>query len=254
MTVDASSSNSTGSTASTTLSWTHTVGASGNRQLFVGVSINRPAGGASVSGITCGVSPLALVGANDSTPTPNGTRIEIWTLANPPSGACTVTVTLSAAAEFVGGATSFFGVDPTTPYSGYVSATAISSPVSVTVASAAGNLVLDTVAIRGDGSAVAPGASQTQRWLSQTEANNSGVWGGGSTAAGAASVTMSWTVTSGNRLVIGAVSVNAVAPTPDANPHAHGDADDHADHHSDVHSHTDGDADDHADSSRPHRP
>jgi Tfp pilus assembly protein PilX len=199
---------STGLTTSASLSISHTVSGT-NRLMLVGVSITRETGGApSVSSITYNVvQNLSLVGAQ-ATSDGKG-RIEIWKLVAPDTGTHNVVVTLSAAPDSAtAGVMTFTGVDPSTPLGAFASAMADSGTASVTVASAANELVFDTLVVEGSADkALAPGAGQTERWdLYQAPTGN----GGGSTEAGAASVVMSWTFTA-DKWSVGGVSIKPVA-------------------------------------------
>ena len=84
------------------------------------------------------------------------------------------------------------------------SATGSSTAPSVAVTSASGNMVVDVVA---NGSNITS-SDKTQRWLKNVNTSNGGGNGAQSTAVGAASVTMSYTVTSDWWAIIG-VDVNA---------------------------------------------
>ena len=150
------------------------------------------------------------------------TRIEIWRLIAPASGTAAVTVTMSAAAVFGGGAASFSDVDQTTPLGTFAGDGDNTTTPTVTVTSAAGELVFDTVGARGDATALTVGAGQTQLWNYTTGSTVGHVIGGGSTEPGAASVTMSWTesVLIGRSWAIGAVPIRpaGLTPTPTFTP------------------------------------
>ncbi len=187
-------------TASVTLS--HTTGAGVDRLLLVGVSMRS--GDQSVNSVTYNGLALTRVGEQS-----NGaaTRMEMWQLINPPSGTYNVVATLSASGRAVVGATTFSGVDQTEPLGPFVSTTGTSAAPSVTVSSAAGEIVFDTVANAAGQTAMAPGAGQTERWdVDSGGFNAQDVRGGASTEAGAASVTMSWTA-GNDDWAIGAVAV-----------------------------------------------
>src|SRR5688572_17932092 len=133
-----SASNAVGNAVSS-LTWAHTVGAGNNRILVVGVSIRS---NASVTGITYAGQALTLAGsvANGGT-----NSAEIWALVAPPTGTANIVVSLSAAKDIVVGASSFSNVDPTTPYGAFTSTTGNTSPISLMVTSAVGEVVIDTV-------------------------------------------------------------------------------------------------------------
>jgi hypothetical protein len=186
--------------------WSHTVGTGGNRILIVGVSI-RNSSSQTVSGVTYAGAPLTNIGVRD-----NGTvvRIEMWGLVNPPSGTANVVVTLSSAADAktVCGATSWTGVHQTTPLGTFVSATGSTNAPTVNATSATTEVVHDTVAAQGTVTATV-GAGQTQRWNAGTSGGSaaSNVRGAGSTEPGAATVTMSYSLSASASWAIGAVSL-----------------------------------------------
>jgi len=121
-------------------------------------------------------------------------RAAIYKLGSPATGAQTVTVTFGAASSAVAGAITVTGSDTSTAtmISNHNGAGATSSAPSVTVTSAAGELVVDSLGVLASATALTPGAGQTERWDIPWGA----LRGGGSTEPGASSVTMSWT--SGN--------------------------------------------------------
>jgi hypothetical protein len=195
---------STGTTTASSLTISHTTSGT-NRLMLVGVSIAKQSGGApSVSSITYNGVNLSFVGSQANSDSLG--RVEIWRLVAPATGANNVVVTLGAApdAQTVGVMT-FTGVHQSTPLGTFASATGDSTSASVTVTSAAGELVFDTLVVESSSDkALAPGAGQTERWdLFQTVKNN----GGGSTEAGAASVTMSWSWSGADKWSVGGVSI-----------------------------------------------
>jgi hypothetical protein len=117
-----------------------------------------------------------------------GSAGEIWIyqLVAPATGTWTLRVTFAATADSVVGVTSFTGVNQTTPLGTCVVGSSDPTPATVTVTSAPGELVFDTVA--SDENLTAD-ASQTVQW----DITSAPVAGGGSTKAGASSVTMRWT-------------------------------------------------------------
>lgn len=118
------------------------------------------------------------------------------TIVAPATGAQSVTVnfagTNDASSLAVVTATS---VDQTTPFGTPATATGNSTTPSVNVSAAVDDLVVDNVVYVGTGAATA-GAGQTGR---TANANVAGEFGHAtSTESGAATVTMSWTIASGN--------------------------------------------------------
>lgn len=172
------------STGSSTLTWSHTVAAAGcDRIIVVGISHreNQP-----ITGVTYAGQALTLIGGRSD---PNDdSRIELWYRLAPATGTNSVQVTFSVVGNAVAGATSWTGVNQTTPLGAFVSANGISATATVNVSSATGEVVVDTLANKGGGPPTA-GTGQTQRW----SAEQGNVGGGGSHEPGAATVTMSWT-------------------------------------------------------------
>jgi hypothetical protein len=165
-----------------------------------------------VTGITYGGQPLQKVG--DDARDVDNARIEIWRLVDPPLGPNDVIITFNDAFDdptngegAIAGAVSFTGVHQTDPLGTFESADCCDSGTaipSVTVNSAAGELVFDTIARKYDSVVVDP--SQTEQWNDCTDAGCSNVGGGASTKSGDTSVTMSWSPDNG-RWVMGAVPI-----------------------------------------------
>ncbi len=198
VTVDAIS---TGSTTGTSVTISHTTTSASNREMVVGVSI-RETGTTAVSSMTYNGVSLTFKGSVLSA----GAKVEIWSLVAPSSGTNNLVVNLNNAGGGTNvGVMTFTGVDQTTPLGAFGSASGDATSGSATVSSATGDLVIGAVAVKDINQDLIPGGSQTERWdlFTGTEAN-----GGGSTAAGAASVNMSWTWTAGTNWAIGGVSVH----------------------------------------------
>ena len=167
------------------------VGTGSDRVLVVGVEANT----ASVSSITFGgVSLTKAVSSftnNDA---------ELWYLKNPSSTPANIVVTLSAPAQVVVGAYSFFGISQTNPVPTTATNhnTVASSPtISITTAYS-NSWVIDSTAINGGATLSSP--TCTQRWdINVPNALNGGITGASSSTikASAGSVTCSWTATRG---------------------------------------------------------
>jgi hypothetical protein len=196
--VDTSASNACDTCSSLTFSLT--VGSSGtNGLVVVGVVV---AGGngeqppPTVTSVTYAGQNLTQIGtylnADLVNPTDtNAAREDQWYLLNPPTGANNVVITISGSSySLLGGATSLFNVNQSSPIRGFTGADSESTAASVTISSTTGDLVLDTVC---DGTSISSG-SQTQEYLLNRNSNNACNNIAGSTSAGAASVNMSWTV------------------------------------------------------------
>lgn len=186
---DAASSATTGGTASTTLTWSHTCNG-GNRALIVAVSFNPIF---TVNSITYnGVNMTRIGGISDVSPDQG---VEQWALSNPASGAHDIVATLSGTTSIVGGAVSFTGAHqltdrltgPQTTAKDMVGGTSF----SINVPSALDEIVIDAFAINTVTTLTA-GAGQTKRFdqIRDTGLSPQLV---GSTEAGAGTVTMSWT-------------------------------------------------------------
>ncbi|MDA0167984.1 PKD domain-containing protein [Solirubrobacter taibaiensis] len=92
-----------------------TVPEGAKRYLAVGVSTVESA---TVTGVSFGPQVLTRLASSAK----DSSRAEVWTLLSPNVGTATVTVTLSNGSAVVMGATSFSGVDPYSPITGYTSA------------------------------------------------------------------------------------------------------------------------------------
>ncbi len=189
--IDSSASSRCSSCAS--LTYSLTVGSSGmDRLLVVGVVVNgSPA--PTVTSVTYNGVALTQIGSvlNTNPGYENIARVDQWRLAAPSTGTHDVVVSLSVGAPaLLSGATSLTGADQGAPVRGYNTANGWSTTASVTVPSASGDLVVDTVC---DGASVGS-PSQDQEYV----LNNSSAYGcdniGGSTKAGGSSVQMSWGV------------------------------------------------------------
>ena len=185
--------------AATSLTWSHTVNSGDNRILTVGLSLIS---GQSTS-VTYGGNAMTLAGRHIGTHT-----IEIWRLLSPMVGTANIVANFSGSLEAIGGAAAFDGVDQTNPTGVFAGAGTDSGTASVTVASAVGDLVIDTMFVDLPTAVTAQGG-QTEHW----ELTN-GRTGAGSTKAGDTSVTMSWTLASADEWDIGAVSLKAAPSGP----------------------------------------
>jgi hypothetical protein len=144
---------------------------------------------ATVTGVTYNSVALAQI-TNFTQLFSSNYRLECWYLVAPATGANNAIITWSASqARVCGVAVSFSGVHQTVPFGTVAKATGSSTAITVDVSSAAGELVFDIAACIGPGGDMTVGASQTQRVQSASDDRI-----GLSTEAGAATVTMSWTI------------------------------------------------------------
>ena len=178
------------------LTYPLTIPAGSDRFLLVSVQLgtNCPAG--VVPNITSvAYNGVALTQLATIVGTPCGmttTRSDQWQLVAPATGTHNVVVSLGGQAQSVhSGAMAFTGIDPSTPVRSSMKASGTGASSTVTVVSASGDLVVNTV---GQGTSItAPGSGQTQRYLHNSDSSNTLNNSAGSTAPGAAMVTMTWT-------------------------------------------------------------
>ena len=148
--------------------------------------------------------PLTLVGRQVASA--NG-AVEIWELANPTPGVAGAALshTLSANAKRVIGVHALAGVGGHgTPVGAGINGNAI----SVNVPSQTGALVLDVIYGSNSTTAHTAGAGQTEHWDLNTTGGTNNLRGAGSSEAGAATTTMSWTSGSATHHALLAVSYN----------------------------------------------
>jgi uncharacterized repeat protein (TIGR01451 family) len=200
----------------TSITLSHTVGIGTDRVLIVGVSIFNA--NKNVTSLTYGGTALTRIGFLDGGTGSNDRRMEMWRMINPPIGTANVVVRFSTSAKAVIGAASFFGVNTTAPHGAFTSNEGNTNLAIVTVPSAAGELVIDCMAVQGNATTATVGAGQTQLWNDYTRSVGGAVAGTASTEPGAPSVAMTWNLSSVDYWVIGAVSLKpAVRPyQPDA--------------------------------------
>jgi hypothetical protein len=209
-----SSTISTGSTS--TLTWSHTISAgTQNRMLVVGVAFKPPLLGGTVSTIKYNNVPLTKIGNQNNG---NNVRVEIWYLLAPDTGTNNIDLTLNASVpKIVTGATSWTGVNQTTPLGTFQSDWNINTPATVNVVSSTGEIVLDTVGYDRDRQIIAA-VGQTEQWNKTT--TNGGIFpevrGASSTKPGEPTTTMSWTLDPyyPNQWAIGAVPIKSASSQP----------------------------------------
>ncbi len=192
----------------------HTTGTGANRLMLVAVNYEDDGTtGIAINSVTYGGVALTLVSSRNSD---QEVCTQIWRLVNPASGTANVVVngTGIASGDAVHvGATTFTGVNQTTPLGTAANAIGTGTAASVTATSAAGELVFATLAL-DDSRTATSAAGQTDLWngLAGTLSTD-GVRSVASTKAGAASVVSSWTTGSDAWAAL-AVSIKpALAPT-----------------------------------------
>lgn len=122
-------------------------------------------------------------------------------LINPASGANTFQISFSNnSIDMVAGVVSFTGVHQTTPSGSCASSNGTGTAPSVNVSSATDEIVVDGIGHTDAADTLTAGAGQTERF--DTGGAFPIVHGGASTEVGAASVTMSWTISSSRNWAI----------------------------------------------------
>jgi uncharacterized repeat protein (TIGR01451 family) len=193
------------------LSFSHISAA--NTYLVVAVSLSQASdGNARVGSVTYNSIALTSLGATSG----NSRRVEFWGISVSAATTANVVVTLinvnnGRRVGIVAGAISFTGTDPTSPVGTPAFATGNSNAPSVTISSSANQLILDAVATTGTVATVAPGSGQTQYWTGSTGTNTGDTRGAGGTEAGAATVTMSESLSSSSAWEIGALPIYGAA-------------------------------------------
>ena len=179
-------------TSGSSLSWNHSVTSSGsNRLLMVAVAVGAGPDTNRTLAVTYNGVAMTSVGLVHSANQAQG-YVQLFALKAPASGTLPVQVTLSGGnASLEAGSVSFTGVDQTTPVRNVVTSFGTGASPNVTVTSAPGNMVVDAMVTGCNGTIT---SSKTLRWLRQVNCLTAGGVGGQSTAAGAASVTMGYTV------------------------------------------------------------
>ncbi len=192
-TVSLDTSSSNYATSGSSISLSHTVSGS-NRLLLVGVSFGATSGTylRSVTSVTSNTTySLTYLGAYTYG---SVARTEIWSLKDPPLGTNSIQVNLNASlsntrGHAIVGASSFTGVDQTTPTGTVATAGNSSSAASVSISSASTELAFAVVAAQY-GSLTNSG--NNENW---NVATISPCKGAGGTKAGASpNVTMTWTL------------------------------------------------------------
>jgi len=204
----------TGTTASFTGSWNHTVTNAANRYIVVGVSIDRSGGnvtGAATFGTEVGgpnVAMTLLSGVSNGT----NVRTELFGLRAPASGVHQITVTITSTAgrnvTVIAGAQSFSNVDQSAPTGTAVTATNNTTTPTVNVTNAAGDYVVDAFAYNGN-DALTEGGTQDARYVNNTNTLTNFA-GGGSGSRGYVNTTMSWTSPNSQNWAIAAIPLRQI--------------------------------------------
>jgi uncharacterized delta-60 repeat protein len=191
--LNSTSSAATSGTASS-LTWSHTIDNGTNRILTVSLSLTA----GQATSVTYGGTAMTLVGRYTGI---HSHTSEIWQLLAPTVGTANIEATFNTTTQALGGGVAFNDVDQSSPTGTFQGASADSGTASVTVTSAVGDMVIDTLFVDLPTTVTAL-TGQTENW----ELAN-GRTGGGSMESGAASVVMSWTISNPDEWNIAAVSI-----------------------------------------------
>lgn len=201
ITLDATSTTSAGGGTSP-ITFNHTTGTGTARLMMVGISIEQDnSGNADVTSVTYGTGMTQQTLTKLIEEGPNGeANAEIWYLVAPQSGTHPITITFSGAnanIAFVVGASTFTGVNQTTPLGTGVGVDDGTTPSEISVSGVlTGELVFGVIA-HDDARPITSSSSggQSQLWkLSQSQGANDGITGGAATKSGTATVTLSWSL------------------------------------------------------------
>lgn len=223
---DVSSNGATSAGGASSLTFTHpaTTTAYG-RLLLVGVSIGDNVvsntgsiGSAQVSSVTYGGTPLTFLGARTETVSGNTeARVEMWYLTNPVSTSANIVVNLSATEFISAGATTFSGVNQTTPLGAFQFAEGANQTTTATfsgITSATDEVVYSTLGWEfwAVGSNLDPITVSTGSTLTYQQSTDDIMRSASATTPGAASVNVTYTIPAANTgnnagYVIGAVSI-----------------------------------------------
>lgn len=190
---DAESTTSAVSSGGPNYSWTHTpVGTPTAVEVSVSIYATTVTG-VTYGGVAMAQAVSALTGTGPIGSQPDSDYI--FCLTSPPSGPQTVTVSTSAANQYIiAAAVTVTGSSTSTCFRNTASIQPAASPASTSVTTVAGDLVVDLMDAFGSASAT-PGGSQTLAWGPISAA---ALYAAGSyQAAAGTSTTMSWTYLTG---------------------------------------------------------
>ena len=196
--------------ASTTVTSTHTKGGGClNSYAVVAVAWQLSPPG-TVSSVSYGASAMANLGGLDNLG--GDKRLEFWGLANPPSGAQTVTATLGSSANALSITTrTYCGVHQSVSTGTLVSAADATLTASVNVTSASDETVLDAIYANASAGAVTVGGGQTED--SHFSDDGGATHATSTETPGSTTTTMSWSVTNEEYWIVMGV---ALKPAPAA--------------------------------------
>ncbi len=167
----ATTTSASSSDAASLLYWQHTVEALNNRLLVVGVTADQA--GNAVQAVSYAGIAMSRLGWQTSGS--GRQRAELWYLVGPPVGTNTVALRMSWQDDVVAGATSYSGVNQSTPFGTFRAATATTGQACITLANEPAPLVATVQAVSGNAGNIYPGPGQLLRWLGVS--NSAGSFG-----------------------------------------------------------------------------
>lgn len=198
----------TGSVTTTLKTQSYTVNNGTNGILIVGLSLQGTGSPPTGTAVTYNGVAMTLVPSSRAV---NGNHVtELWYLLSPATGAHNIAASWTGNSNVVIGAISYVGVDAVTPLGTANTATGSSTAPSVIVSSATGEVVIDCIVTNSNPTYTA-GSGQTKQWDNSSNIPTPNCKGGGSTEAGAASVTMDWTLGSSQLWCISSVAIKPSA-------------------------------------------
>lgn len=200
---------SSGSANASSLTFSHTC--SGTERLLVVITSERY--NSKVTGVTYAGAPLTNYGSDVNV---NICQCTFWYLLNPNTGANNIVVSQIETERLTAGGMSFTGVSQSTPLGTIVTSDGSGTSASLSVASSSVEIVVDGLCFYSDDPDVTAtvGVGQTERWAREAQSGVIAVRGHGSTEAGAATTTMSWTLTGSRSWTMVAAGVKPATTDP----------------------------------------
>ncbi|HXI69413.1 MAG TPA: immunoglobulin domain-containing protein [Verrucomicrobiae bacterium] len=196
------------------LTWSHTVGTNANRMLMVATSHRN--GNNSVTGVTYGGVALTKIGSTNAPSNVNS--CSLWQLLAPPSGTAPVVVNVSGGAQdIVAGATSFAGVNQSTPLGAFAASADKdnqSGPTTVAAAANPGDLVMAVLIANASAVSATNASGQAALWNLKTGTGGSDIIGASGIATGGTNVSLTWKLGAGAPWALGAVAIKPFVNSP----------------------------------------
>jgi len=197
----------TGESATATITYSHTVAGTADLCLWVYVNNFQTGGGDVPNTVTYAGAGMTAIG-NYMAGGGNDNNISLWVLVAPATGANDVVVSFTGSHDGTAMSISYSGVDQTTPNDAPSINDVVSATPSRAITSETDDMVVDFVGWWSGAGATATGAGTEQlENFNGTGLNSCAV----ADAAGAASVTMGWSITGGPGDTHGQIGFNVNA-------------------------------------------